>query len=298
MRVGVFELATWRKPLAAGLAVLIEGANGDSLYAEAHGEGIPLVLSCALCTTHENWRPQVEPLVAAGARVILWDYRGHGCSEAPESAAAYHLDAVLEDLRCVLDWAAPGEPAIVGGLSFGGLLSLHLALLAPQRVRALLLVDTGPGFKKPEAQQRWESQVERTASYIERKGCAAFAASRAAATLVGKYPERPAAKSAAQAVGAQQPHGLAHFARRVAGPASPVIDQLGDIAQPALVVIGEEDEPYLRAAEVLEARLPKGRRVVLGGAGHIVNLDAPAEFNQLVGDFVREISAQSAANSG
>ncbi len=277
---------------------MIAGADGHSLYVEAHGEGIPLVLSCALCTTHENWRPQVEPLVAAGARVILWDYRGHGRSEAPEEAAAYHLDTVLADLCCVLDWAVAGEPAIVGGLSFGGLLSLHMALLSPQRVRALLLVDTGPGFKKPEAQQRWESQVERTASYVERKGCAAFAASRATATLVGKYPERPAAKRAAQAISAQQPHGLAHFARRVAGPASPVIDQLGDIAQPALVVIGEEDEPYRRAAEVLEARLPKGRRVTLAGAGHIVNLDAPAEFNQLVADFVREVAARSVESGG
>ena len=64
------------------------------------------------------------------------------------------------------------------------------------------------------------------------------------------------------------------------------------------MVIGEEDEPYLRAAEVLETRLPKGRRVVLEGAGHIVNLDAPAEFNQLAGDFVREISAQPAEKSG
>ena len=57
--------------------------DGYSLYAEAHGEGIPLVLSCALCTTHENWRPQVPALVGAGARVVLWDYRGHGRSSAP-----------------------------------------------------------------------------------------------------------------------------------------------------------------------------------------------------------------------
>lgn len=274
---------------------MIEGWEDCGLYAEAHGEGIPLVLSCALCTTHENWRPQVEPLVAAGARVVLWDYRGHGRSDAPEAASAYHLEAVREDLGRVLDWAAPGVPAIVGGLSFGGLLSLHLALASPERVRALLLVDTGPGFKKPEAQAGWESQVERTASYLERKGCAAFATSRAAGTLVGKYPERPAARAAAEAIAAQQPHGLANFARRVAGPAPPVIDRLGEISQPALVVIGEEDAPYRRAAEVLEARIPNARRVTLPGAGHIVNLDAEAEFNRLVVDFLGEFAHLSPA---
>jgi len=193
----------------------------------------------------------------------------------------------------VLDWAAPGQPAIVGGLSFGGLLSLHLALASPQRVRALLLLDTGPGFKKPEAQQGWEAQVERTSSYVERKGCAAFAASRASATLVGKYPERPAARAATRAIAAQQPHGLAHFARGVAGPAEPVIDRLEEISQPALVVIGEEDEPYRRASEVLEARLSGARRVTLPGAGHIVNLDVEEDFNRLVADFVREVAGFS-----
>jgi pimeloyl-ACP methyl ester carboxylesterase len=62
--------------------------DGVRLYAEAHGPGLPLLLSCAYCTTHENFRPQVEPLVAAGARVVLWDYRGHGRSEAPADAKA------------------------------------------------------------------------------------------------------------------------------------------------------------------------------------------------------------------
>ena len=55
--------------------------DGFHVYAEAHGAGVPLVLSCALATTHENWRPQVEPLVAAGARVVLWDFIGHGRSD-------------------------------------------------------------------------------------------------------------------------------------------------------------------------------------------------------------------------
>ena len=55
----------------------VRSADGVCLYAEAHGEGIPVLFSCAFATTHENWRPQVEPLVAAGARVVLWDYRGH-----------------------------------------------------------------------------------------------------------------------------------------------------------------------------------------------------------------------------
>ena len=56
----------------------VTAGDGVRLYAEAQGRGLPVVLSCAYCTTHENFRPQVEPLVRAGARVVLWAYQGHG----------------------------------------------------------------------------------------------------------------------------------------------------------------------------------------------------------------------------
>ena len=69
--------------------------DGVGLYAESHGEGIPVILSCGLCTTCENFRPQVEAFVDAGVQLILWDYRGHGRSEAPDDPAAYTLDRVL-----------------------------------------------------------------------------------------------------------------------------------------------------------------------------------------------------------
>jgi pimeloyl-ACP methyl ester carboxylesterase len=262
--------------------------DGHAVYAEAHGAGIPLVLSCALATTHENWRPQVAPLVAAGARVVLWDYLGHGLSDAPADPAAYHMDRVVEDLACVLDAAVGDEPAVVGGLSFGGLLSLHLALAQPRRVRALLLVDTGPGFKNAEAQAGWEARVEKIASAAERRGMGEYAA-RAAAQLVGQRTDTPAARAAHAAVAAQTPHGVANFARRVAGPASPVIDRLGEIDVPALVIVGEKDDAYLRAADVLAARLPRAERRTIAGAGHIVNLDAPEVFESEVIAFLKRI---------
>ena len=89
----------------------VEASDGVELYAEAHGEGVPLVFSCAYCTTHENWRSQVAPLVAAGARVILWDFRGHGESGSPEDPARYSIEQVVDDLARVLE---PRALEIVG----------------------------------------------------------------------------------------------------------------------------------------------------------------------------------------
>jgi pimeloyl-ACP methyl ester carboxylesterase len=267
----------------------VTASDGVKLYAEAHGAGIPLVLSCAYCTTHENFRPQVEPLVRAGARLVLWDYRGHGLSESPEEPEAYSMPQVVSDLGRVLDWAAPGRAAVVGGLSFGGLASLHFALEHPGRVRGLLLIDSGPGFKNPKAQAGWEAQIERTASFVERRGLEAFVASKAAQTLVGRNPEQSEARAAARAIAAQDSRGLANFGRRVSGPAPGVIDALTRIQVPALVVVGAEDEPFLRAAEVMAARLPRASQVTLAGAGHMVNLEVPDAFNRAVSEFLSSL---------
>ena len=268
----------------------VRASDGVRLYAEAHGEGPPVILSCALHTTHENWRPQLAPLAAAGYRAILWDYRGHGLSDAPEDPGAYSMERVVDDLGEVLEALVPGEPAVLGGLSFGGLASLHFALRHPARVRALLLVDTGPGFKNPDAQARWEESVERTAGYLESKGLEAFVASRARETLVGLRPELPAAQAALRAIAAQRVHGLAGFARRVAARAPAVIDDLPRIGAPALVIVGEHDAPYLRSAEVMAAKLPRAERVTLRDAGHIGNLEQPEAFDAAVLAFLARVA--------
>jgi pimeloyl-ACP methyl ester carboxylesterase len=268
----------------------VTASDSVKLYVEAHGEGFPLLLSPGYCQTHENFRPQVEPLVEAGARVVLWDYRGHGKSEAPDDAGAYHIEQVLDDMDRVLEWAAPGRRAVLGGLSFGGLASLHFAVAHPGRVRALMLFDSGPGFKNREAQAGWEVQVGHVADRLEKMGFEGYVDGRAAPTAIGRHPDFPAAKAAGRAIQAQNPHGVARFGRRVVGPAPGVIDDLASIEVPALVLVGEQDTAYFRAAEVMSAKLPNATHVVIPGAGHVVNIEQTEAFNQAVIEFLARIS--------
>ncbi len=272
----------------------LSAEDGVALHAESHGEGIPVIFSNGLCTTCENFRPQVEAFVAASVQLILWDYRGHGRSESPGDPASYGFDRVLGDLSRVLEWAAPGRRAVLGGISFGGLASLHFAHENPERVRGLILIATGPGFKKPEAQKRWAEMTERSASLIEREGAAAFAKGRAAPSLVGLRPDAPAAVAAARAIARQDPVGLVHFKREIAARVPPIIDELSRIDCPALVCVGEKDDAFLRAAEVMTARLPRVERETIPGAGHIVNIDATEAFNEIALRFVAKLAAQSA----
>ena len=143
----------------------LKASDGVNLYVErfdpeAGASGVPIVFSCAYSTTHVHWHSQVEAFVAAGHRVGLWDYRGHGCSESPADPERYSMEQVVSDLGRVMDWLAPGERCVLGGLSFGGLASLHMTRTAPERVRALVLADTGPGFKNPEAAEEWKQRRE------------------------------------------------------------------------------------------------------------------------------------------
>jgi len=273
----------------------LRARDGVGLAVEAHGDGPPVLFSCGYATTRENFRPQVAPLVAAGFRVLLWDYRGHGESDAPDDPAAYSLDKVLDDLADVLDQLAPGgRPAVLAGFSFGGLASLHFALRHPARVRALALLDTGPGFKNPDAQARWLAQTERTAAILHEKGFAGFLASRGADTAVGRRRELPAAQAAAAAIARQSVAGVAWFGRRISGLAPGCIDELPSIQAPALVLVGEQDEAFLRAAEVMAARLPKATRVVIPGAGHVVTIEEPEAVNRALLAFLRGLPGEAA----
>lgn len=272
----------------------IRASDGVALNVEVHGEGPAVVISNGLHTTLENWRPQLGPLQAAGYRVALWDYRGHGASEAPDDPDRYSMEQVVDDLGRVVERAAGDAPAVLCGLSFGGLASLHFALAAPERVRALLLVATGPGFKNPEARARWQASLERTAGRLEREGLAGFVASRAVDIAVGRRRELPAAQRALAAIARQTPHGLIHFGRRIAGPAPAVIDRLGEIRAPTLVLVGEEDAAYQRAAELMATRIPGAESARIAGAGHIVNLEAVDAFNARILEFLAGVEARAA----
>ena len=268
-------------------------SEGNTLYYEHHrpeGEAkATIVISCAFCTTHENWRGQVEALVGAGHPVVLWDHRGHGQSPAPENDGKWSLENVMTDLGAIVDATTPEVPFVATGHSFGGLASLHFTSRFPERVRALVLVGSGPGFKNPDAAEGWAQQVERTANFLETRGFEDFVNGRAGTTCIGSKPEVPAAQAAAKAILAQSVPGIARFGREISATIPPVIDELADISVPALVLVGENDKPYRRAGEVMSAKLANARHVVVPDAGHIVNIEQPDVFEREVLGFLADL---------
>src|SRR5205085_6408686 len=120
--------------------------------------------------TSQTWAGQVEPL-SRNHTLVIWDMRGHGQSDYPEDEALYSEEATVGDMAALLD-SVGAKTAIVGGLSLGGYMSLGFHRLHPERVSALLIIDTGPGFRKDEAREAWNQTALKTAKRWEEQGLA------------------------------------------------------------------------------------------------------------------------------
>ncbi len=266
-----------------------EASDGTKIFYRAVGTGPVLIISNASFSTHRHWDDAAARL-SDSYRVVTWDYRGHGQSDAPDDDARFSLDRVVEDLAEIHRAVADDEPAFVAGLSVGGIVSMSYALKYPDRVRALLLCNTGPGFKKTEALEQWQTMLGKAAAKLEEVGIDRYLSGRrASAELLGLNPDSELAREAREGMLTSDVAGLARFARCVAGPVPNLVDRLAEIQHPSLVLVGEHDQAFLRASEVMAAKLPHAHRVVLKGAGHQVNMDQPGPFADEIRRFISRL---------
>jgi len=119
--------------------------DGLNIYYEDHGQGPAILLSHGYSATSRMWAGQIAAL-APRYRVVVWDMRGHGESDCPEDPAGYSEALTVEDMTALLRKCGI-ERAVIGGLSLGGYMSLAFHLAHPEMLRALMLFDTGPGFR-------------------------------------------------------------------------------------------------------------------------------------------------------
>ena len=243
--------------------------DGVNLYYEVHGEGPALLLTHGYSATAQMWRGQIDAF-SNHHQLILWDMRSHGASDYPDDPAAYSESATVADMAALLD-AVGAETAIVGGLSLGGYMSLAFHRAHPERVRALLIIDTGPGYRNDEAREGWNRYALQTGERYESEGLGRLAA--------GSVEMRTSTHRSAE--------GLARAARgMLTQKDARVMSSLPTVAVPSLVVVGANDTPFLAASDYMAAKIPGARKVVIANAGHAANIDQPQAFNAAVLDFL------------
>ena len=251
--------------------------DGVDIYYEVHGSGPALLLTHGYSSTSAMWKEQIAPL-SRHHKLVLWDMRGHGQSDYPEDPAAYSEALTIADMAALLD-EVDAANAIVGGLSLGGYMSLAFYRAHPERVRALLIIDTGPGFKKDDARDAWNKRAHETGDRFEREGLA---------VLKSLSRDRSEASH-------RDALGLARAARGMLTQRDArVIESLPNIKVPALVVVGADDAPFLAASDYMAAKIPGARKVVIPAAGHAVNIDQPQAFIDAVLPFLDSLDTTTA----
>jgi len=247
--------------------------DGVNLYYEVHGDKGPVILlTHGYSATSQMWQGQIAPL-SKKHKLVIWDMRGHGQSDYPADQKEYSEEKTVADMAALLD-AVGAKKAVVGGLSLGGYMSLAFNATHPDRVQALLIIDTGPGYKKDDARDGWNANAIKTAERYEREGLG---------QLSGASAERRTAQH-------RDATGLARAGRGMLTQKNArVINSLPDIKVPSIVIVGEKDTPFLAASDYMAAKIPGADKAIIPNAGHAANIDNPAAFNAALDTFLNKL---------
>jgi 3-oxoadipate enol-lactonase len=255
-------------------------ANGISINYQIDGDNGPwLIFSNSLATDLSMWDSQARELAGA-FRVLRYDQRGHGKTDAP--AGRYTFDLLIDDAVALMD-ALRIDRAHFCGLSMGGATALGLAQRHPDRVNHAIVADSGCA-STPQSAQQWEERI----AVAQKSGMEPLVEP----TVTRWFPPEVMAKNPpyltiVRAMVRNTPvNGFIGCSAALADHdfRSPV----ASTKRPVLFIAGEKDAggAVPTAMRGLHQALPGSRYVELAGAGHISNLDDPAGFTRAVREFI------------
>ena len=265
----------------------IEMDDGVSLAVERTGSGPPLLLVHGFGGAKEDFADHLDAL-AEHSDVVVFDHRGHGASDKPPDEAAYSLDRLTADTVAVAD--ALGWPRFrLLGHSMGGMLARRLILAHPERIEALVLMDTSPGPPPGVDPALVAAAVE-------------IARTEGMDALKVVFDELDPISTPAFERLVQERPGYREFCDRKWAAQSPEmwtalstdivhqpdqLDTLSAVRSPTLVLVGEEDHAFLDVSHTMADVIPAAQLVVVPEAGHSPQFENPPAWFAAVDDFAR-----------
>ena len=254
-------------------------ANGITFNYIIDGpDGAPwVVFSNSLATTYAMWDEQAASLKAK-YRVLRYDQRGHGGTDAP--AGRYAYDTLIDDAVALMD-AVGADKAWFGGLSMGGATALGLAQQHPGRVHGIMICDHSCK-STPQSSQQWEERIV----VARQKGMEGLVEP----TIARWFPAEirannpPYIDKVRAMIRATPVDGFIGCAAALAN--HDYNSKVETVTCPVLFMVGEKDGTAPAAMQDMHARLPGSTYVELAGAGHISNMDRPAAFTKAIAEFV------------
>ena len=255
--------------------------NGIETYYELHGkEGMPwLVLSHSLACSTRMWDEQIAAFKER-YRILAYDTRGHGNSQAP--AGAYTLEQLADDLKALLDRVGISR-AHYCGLSMGGMIGQTYALKYPGTFATLVLADTTSRMPA-EALPTWQDRIRSA----ETKGMQPLVEPTLARWFTEPYrkAQPQTMQRIGNLIGSTPVAGYVGCCHAI--PQINLSARLKDIRTPILIIVGEDDPgtPVAMSKEIHE-NAPGSKLVVLPKAAHLSNIEQSAAFNRALDEFLK-----------
>ena len=263
------------------------------LYFEETGSGTPIVFLHEFAADHTNWEPQMR-YFARGHRCIAYSARGYTPSDVPPSPDAYSYRHFYTDALAVLDHLGIARAHLVG-LSMGSYSSLQIALNAPDRALSMTLAGVGSGSNLDNL-EAYRTQCRATAEQFATIGSAEVAkVTREAPGRIPFLVKDP--RGHADFYGALARHdsrGSANTMRGFQGGRPSIYTQteaIRKVPTPALIICGDEDDSCIEPSLFLKRQLPAAGLTFFPKSGHVLNLEEPALFNDMVERFIALVEA-------
>lgn len=253
--------------------------NGVVIHHEVRGSADKpwLIFSNSLGTDFRIWNAVVEQL-QADFRIVLYDKRGHGLSEA--TPAPYRLSDHVADLAALLDHLGVNRAAVVG-LSVGGLIAQGIAALHPEKVAALVLCDTAHKIGTADA---WNDRIKA----VTTNGIASIADAIMQRWFTDAYrsPENPDFIGYTAMLTRTDVDGYAGTCAALRD--ADLTESTRALKVPALVMVGDQDGSTPPDLVRSTAELIEGSEFrIVEGAGHLPNIEKPDVVATLVGSFLK-----------
>ena len=263
------------------------------LHYEEAGSGTPILFLHEFAADHTNWEPQMR-YFSRGHRCIAYSARGYTPSDVPPSPEAYSYKHFYTDALAVLDHLKIDKAHLVG-LSMGSYSSLQIGLNAPQRALSMTLAGVGSGSNLANL-DAFRKQCMANAEQFESIGSVEVAkVTREAPGRIPFLVKDPRGHADFYAALARHDaKGSANTMRGFQGGRPSIYtltEAIAKVPTPALIICGDEDDACVEPSLFLKKHLPAAGLTFFPKSGHVLNLEEPALFNEMVERFIALVEA-------
>ena len=262
--------------------------NNAQIYYETAGKGTPLVMIHAGIADSRQWNNEFISF-AQNYQVVRYDMRGYGKSEPVEGDFSH-----MSDLISLLDILELHAPLFMMGCSMGGGLAMDFALAQPARVKALIMVDSGPSGLKldlptlakfAEVEKAFDNGDLDLVAEIETQIW--FDGMNRTSDQVNQEMRKLAYEMDRTVLS----HEIKQLGKRLPNTDVPAFDRLTEIDFPLLVIVGAHDTPYILAsADYMLEKIPSAQKAIIEDSAHLPNMEQPYKFQEIVRNFLNGLS--------